>query len=194
MREKIIRAMKRKGYKVFSSGRWNLNIVGVRSAISVPNSFDDRLYVFFRDHSDEWQQLCFQITCDPGHYHLQNPSRVAGTAVLKEGQYRGAYAIDKHRGRYDALCQRLGKVSVYRDADRDAVVEMDPDSVEEGFWGINIHKSGKISSTQVDRWSAGCQVFSHSHEFDVFMSLCRLSEKMYGNSFTYTLLNEQELR
>ena len=193
MREQIFRAMKRKGYKVFATGRWNLNIVGVRSTKRQPNRFDDRLFVIFRDHSDQWQQLCFQITCDPGHYHLRNPSRVAGTAVLKEGQYRGAYAIDKHRGRYDALCQRLGKVSVYRDADRDAVVEMDPNSVQSGMYGINIHKAG-VSSTQVDKWSAGCQVFAHSHEFDVFMSLVRLSAAMYGNSFTYTLLNERELR
>merc|ERR1712094_72258 len=26
-------------------------------------------------------------------------------AILKEGQYRGAYVIDKHRGQYPALCQ-----------------------------------------------------------------------------------------
>lgn len=193
MKEKIFRTMKRKGYKVFSSGRWNLNIIGVRSALQRPNAFDDRLYLFFRDHSDQWQQLCFQITCDPGHYWLRNPSRVEGTAILCPGQYRGAYAIDKHRGRYDALCQRLGKVAVYRDGNKDTVIEMDPDSVVEGMYGINIHKAGP-SSTQIDRWSAGCQVFSHSHEFDVFMSLCRLSAKMYGNSFTYTLLDEEELR
>jgi len=193
VRKRIFRTMKSLGYKVFSSGRWNLNIVGVRSALQRPNAFDDRLYVIFRDHSDQWQQLCFQITCDPGHYHLRNPSKVEGTAILCPGQYRGAYAIDKHQGRYDALCQRLGKVAVYRDGDRDTVIEMDPDSVEEGMYGINIHKSGKIS-TQVDRWSAGCQVFSHSHEFDLFISLCRLSAAKFGNSFTYTLLDEQELR
>ena len=35
-------------------------------------------------------------------------------------------------------------------------------------YGINIHNAG-ASSTQVDKWSAGCQVFSHSADFEEFM-------------------------
>lgn len=190
--DRIKAALRAKGYKYFASGLWNLNIVGVRSNLSRVNYFDDRLHVLFRDHSGEERCLSFAITCDPGHYWLRNPGRVEGTAILVPGQYRGVYKIDKHRGQYDALCQRNGKVKVYRDRNRDEQLDMDPSTIQEGYYGINIHKSGFASQT-VEKWSAGCQVFQHAHEWDIVMSLCRLSAARYGNAFTYTLLLEADL-
>jgi hypothetical protein len=36
------------------------------------------------------------------------------------------------------------------------------ENIGEGIFGINIHKAGSRveGSTQIDKWSAGCQVFS----------------------------------
>ena len=107
---------------------------------------------------------------------------VAGTAIMKEGQYRGAYKIGKHRGKYDALVQTGGRVTVWRDNNRDSTLDMaDP---SEGYFGINIHKAGAFSAN-VDKWSAGCQVFANTDDFNEFMSICR---KQPWPKFSYTLI------
>jgi len=66
----------------------------------------------------------------------------------------------------------------------------------DGFFGINIHRAtaktgGK--STRVDRWSAGCQVIASNEDFAVFMKICRKARDLWGNSFTYTLLESKDI-
>jgi len=185
----ILEQVKAKGFKVFTAGKWNINIVGVRSPSRKSNVFDDFIHVVFKDHSNSFVDLVFQITTDPGLYWLKNPSRVDGTAILVGNkQYRGVWKIDKHQGKYDALCQRNGKVTVYRDRNKDSILDMDSTSISEGYYGINIHRSSLHGSTEVNRYSAGCQVFADPNDFSCFMSLCKKSAKLYGNSFSYTLL------
>lgn len=177
---------------VFRSGSWNLNIIGIRSISDKSNSFDDELRVIFKDDFGRWQELAFKITTDPGKYWLENPSRVAGTAILVGNkQYRGVYKIGKHKGVYEALVQTGGKVSVYRDSNKDTILDHDPENIQRGYFGINIHRSNpKRESTLVEKWSAGCQVFADPHDFEVFMSICKKAASVYGNSFTYTLLED----
>ena len=118
---------------------------------------------------------------------------VKGTAILKEGQYRSCWKIGKHQGKYTALVQRK-PVTVIRDADRDAEYDYDSGVAEKGLFGINIHRSNsKRESTQVDKWSAGCQVFANPWEYDVFIKICEESADIFGNSFSYTLINEEDL-
>ena len=68
---------------------------------------------------------------------------------------------------------------------------MDPSTIDTGYFGINIHKAGR-ASTQVDKWSAGCQVISRSEDFATFMDLTEEAAERHGNSFTYTLLLETD--
>ena len=178
------------GHAVFEEGEYNLNIIGIRSATHDANQFDDRLCVVFRDEQG-WVTRTWKCTTDPGSFWLDNPMKVAGAAILVPGQYRGSHQIGKHRGKYDALVQRK-PVRVYRDANKDEILDMDPSTEEEGLFGINIHKAG-TDSTQVNKWSAGCQVFSHSADFDEFMSICYAAKSKWGNSFTYTLIDAPEL-
>jgi len=186
-----IDALKKKGYKIFE-GLFQLNIVGIRSADMTPNVFNDRLLVFWKDVdlSSPFKEKVWKITTDPGLYWLKNPSNVKGTAILFPGQYEDVYAIDLHNKKYPALCQRLGDVKVYRDSNKDN--RYDPDKTEIGRFGINIHKAGSNSS-QVDKWSAGCQVFQKEKDFNDFMNLCKKHRAIHGNKFTYTLLNEADL-
>tara|TARA_R100000315_G_scaffold59465_1_gene35262 strand:- start:359 stop:985 length:627 start_codon:yes stop_codon:yes gene_type:complete len=180
-------------YRFFDGGKpYDVNIVGVRRENGTPNKFDDMLMVVYRDRSKRWCVNSYVITTDPGLYWLKNPSRVAGTAILVPGQYRSVYKIDKHGGKYEALCQRLGRVSVYRDGDKDSKHDMDEDTVQEGSFGINIHKAGNMSSA-VNKWSAGCQVFKNASDFEEFMDVIRHARDIWGNSFTYTLLREQDI-
>ena len=168
----------------------NVNIIGIRNSEGRPNKFDDAVLVIYRDKSLQWVVDSYQITSDPGHYWLSNPLNVKGTAILCPDQYRGVYKIDKHQGKYDALCQRNGNVTVWRDHDRDLNHDMNDATLDTGQFGINIHKAGS-SSVQVNKWSAGCQVFKNGGDFNEFMQVIKVSSKRYSNSFTYTLLESK---
>lgn len=182
----ILQRVKDEGHAVFTRGRYNLNIVGVRSPPGEVNTFDDELHLIYKDDRDEWVDLSFACTTDPGLYWLKRPMNVGGTAILKEGQYRGAYLIGKHRGIYKALVQRR-PVKCYRDRNRDNVIDFDV-PVTEGLYGINIHHAG-VDSKQVDKWSAGCTVIGNLADWNIFMAVIERSAELYGERFTYTLID-----
>jgi hypothetical protein len=183
-----------KGHVIYTEP-YRLNIWGFRANTEKPNVFDDEMHVFTNISQTKiakWAYLVFKITTDPGTYWLQNPLNPKGTAILKAGQYLDAYSIDKHRNKYYALCQRLAKVTVIRDYDRDAILDFNNGTEQTGMFGINIHRARKTGSTySVDRHSAGCQVFKNAQDFDFFMKLCEVHRKLYGNKFTYTLVDKR---
>jgi len=188
MRPKILNIVKDHGFTIFESGSYNLNIIGVRNPSGETNRFDDMLIVVYKDDLGKWQEERFNCTTDPGLYWMKN-GRSSGVAVLKHPQQmRGAYRIDKHKGRYWALCQR-SPVTVWRDPNRDDIIDYDGDE-DRGFFGINIHRAKeKGTSSNVWRWSAGCTVLADSDQFDRFMSLCfNQVDKTGYQTFTYTLL------
>ncbi len=177
----------KKGYAFFDGDKpYNLNIFGIRCAVDT-NYFDDLICVAYKNDNLESIVEIFQGTTDPGKYWLEHPMNSDGTAILCEGQYRSVYKIDKHRSKYFALCQRLGKVSVFRDDDKDTKHDLEPETIQTGYFGINIHKSNPYVK-YVDKYSAGCQVFRL--DFDRLMFLAFKSAEIYGNSFTYTLLDK----
>ena len=185
---------KQRGYVVYDEP-YKLNIWGIRANSTKPNSFDDEIHVFTNIgtlQKPNWAYWVFQITTDPGTYWLSNPINSKGTAILKPGQFVDTYKIDKHRGKYYALCQRLKKVTVIRDYDRDAVLDFYNGKEDLGWHGINIHRARKLGNTYtVDKYSAGCQVFKNAADFQFFMKLCELHRKVHGNKFTYTLLDKR---
>ena len=183
----IINALKDKGYVVYDQP-YQLNIVGVRNEQSQPNKFDDQLYVFYKDENWNWVLKEYPITTDTGTYWLLNPMTTLGTAMLKEGQYIDAYKQGLHKGQYTALVQNK-PVTTYRDYDRNAVFDFGQKETT-GNYGINIHKAG-ADSQNVDKWSAGCQVFQKSEDFQEFMQLTDKHKANYGNKYTYTLLDER---
>ena len=184
----LISTLQSKGY-IINDKPYQLNIVGVRNDTTVPNKFDDLIYTFWKTDKGGWEGKYFTATTDPGTYYLKNPLSKLGTAILKEGQYVDTYGIGKHKGQYDALVQ-LKPVDVIRDYDRNAVLDFNNGREERGLFGINIHKAGK-DSQDVDTWSAGCQVFQKSDDFNTFMELARKHRQTYGNKFTYTLIDER---
>ena len=44
----------------------------------------------------------------------------------------------------------------------------------------------------VNRFSAGCQVFKESGDFDELICLCKMSLKYFGNGFSHTLIEEKD--
>jgi hypothetical protein len=197
-REQIEKAVKAKGYKWFddaSNKGFDVNIVGVRNntpsvAKKVTNVFDDFLTISFKDEKGNWQFYCWNATTDPGKKGVEKFTNKKGVARLVPNQYRGVWMVDKHQGKYDALCQRLGNVTVFRDANKNMIY--DENVTDAGMFGINIHKAGQ-DSTWVDDWSHGCQVFKRVKDFDVFMKICKKAAKIHGNKFSYTLLESTDI-
>ena len=196
-RDKIKKAVEAKGYKWFEGGDYNLNIVGVRNSATngqVTNKFDDKLTVSY-SVGGELKYHEFDATTDPGSHWEKNLLNEDGVAILVPNQYRGSHEIRLHQGKYEAICQKK-PVKVYRDNNMDGKYDMLEENIKEGIFGINIHRAtanegGK--STQIDKWSAGCQVIAANDDFKLLMELAHKSKDLYGNSFTYTLIESKDI-
>ena len=197
-REQVQAVLDAKGYKWFNDDAnktYDVNIIGIRNSATgkkVTNVFDDTITISFKDENKVWQFYAWAATTDPGKKSMLEWHKMGitgGCARLVANQYRSTWAIDKHQGKYDALCQRLSNVDVYRDSDLD--LEYDEDKVTNGMYGINIHKSG-LDSTWVENWSAGCQVFKRVKDFDAFLKICKKAKTIHGNKFSYTLLESKD--
>jgi len=192
-KEQVEAAVKAKGYAWFEGAKdYDLNIVGVRNASTgqaVTNVFDDVLTVSYKV-AGAWKFESWPATTDPGKKGVLEYHNAAGVARLVEGQYRGSHTIRLHQGKYEALGQAKN-VKVYRDANKD--LTYNEDTIQEGIFGINIHKAG-ADSTYVENWSEGCQVFKRSADFDKFMAICRLAVPIHKNSFSYTLIRSTDIK
>lgn len=199
MIETLENTLRRKGYAVFQGKTKNggvrpydLNIIGIRADCHTPNRFDDRLIVFAKDEEGKPLFRSYTITTDPGLYWLENPMHVEGTAIMCPGQYRSAYKIGRHKN-YKAL-EQCGPIDFVRDYNRDGKLDFYSHFKTSGIIKANIHRATAYgTSVQVDKWSAGCQVFAGNREFDEFMKLCEKARAVWGNRFTYTLLTQQDM-
>ena len=97
--------------------------------------------------------------------------------------------------------QSIKKYCKYHDIQLEEVVEevyrgykYDRDSIQDGYFGINIHRSSAYKpSTYINKYSAGCQVFQDPDDFDEFMEICKKAAEVWGNKFTYTLLESKDI-
>jgi hypothetical protein len=194
--DRVLRSIKAAGYATFEADTpYDLNVFGVRSSDTTPNTFNDLVGIAYRCDAGHWHCETWQATTDPGTYWLEHPGNVNGTAILVPGQYRGVYAVDYHNGQYLALCQRNGPVKVWRDNDKDGALD-EGGTVYTDAAGINIHHaSSSGTSTQVNKWSAGCQVIADITDWQRFMWLVNQQQVFHPTwkSYTYTLLTEAQL-
>jgi hypothetical protein len=193
-RSQVEKAVKSKGYKWFENGDYNLNIVGIRNSSTneaITNKFDDLITVSYK--IDEiWYFHQWEATTDPGLHWAENLLNKDGVAILVPGQYRGSHAIGRHRN-YTALRQQK-PLKVYRDNDKDKEYDLIEENIQEGIYYINIHRANAWgTSTQIDKWSAGCQVIANNNNFDKLMELANKSKDKWGNSFTYTLIESKDI-
>lgn len=188
--------IRHKGYAFFTNGLYNLNIIGVRKDNNkkITNLYDDILLVMYKT-TRGWQKKLYNITTEPGEYYMRKKLlNQKGTAILVPGQYRSTWEIGKHNGKYKALVQ-CKPVKVYRDGNKDMIYDMYPETINEGLFGINIHRSNEAYTRKtIDMYSAGCQVFNNPDDFQSFLTLCDEQAKRYGNKFTYTLIDEKDLK
>lgn len=154
--------------------------IGIRSKENQANKFDDT-FIFI----DGDKIAHYPNTTNAGTTYLQKLLNPKGTAMLVPNQYKNTWALGLHRGKYTALVQ-VRPVDVYRDSDKDAISEV-TNVIDNGLFGINIHKANTGITSLINGHSAGCQVFQNSADFDHIISECKRSGQ---KQFTYTLLNE----
>lgn len=193
-KQHIQKVLTNKGYKWFNddaSKGFDVNIVGIRNAATknVTNIFDDLLTLSYKDEQGVWQYHEWAITTDPGTKAVKQFQNPKGVARLVPNQYRKMHRIGLHKGKYDALCQQSGCV-VYRDWNKD--LKFDEIKTESGIFGINIHHAG-VSSTFVENWSEGCQVFKNIKDFEEFLNIIKKARDIHGNNFSYTLIETKDL-
>jgi hypothetical protein len=185
--------LRNKGF-VLHKRPYELNIVGVRTRSTKANRFDDEIHVFYKSKPLKWEYHIFKGTTDHGTFWLENPMQPQGTAILAQGQYVNAYKIGLHLGKYKALVQ-VAPVTIMRDYDRNAKLDFFNGQKDTGLFGINIHRAMSKGTTKfIDKYSAGCQVFQNADDFLRFMEMCEKHSSLYGNRFTYTLLDFRAMR
>ena len=194
-KEQIEAAVKAKGYAWFENGDFDVNIVGIRNSATgkaVTNVFDDWMTISYKENG-AWKSYVWACTTDPGTKAVKEFHNPNGVGRLVPNQYRGVWKVDLHQGKYEALCQRLGNVKVYRDKNKD--MTFNETTIEEGMFGINIHRSNPTSESQyVENWSEGCQVFKRVKDFNEFMAICKKASAIHGNKFSYTLLESDDIK
>jgi hypothetical protein len=166
------------------SGYW---LLGVRSLDDIPNTFDDKIYLF----KGEEFVLVTSATTNPGINTLKQFEKINkdGAAVLKADEwYYNVWKYGKHNGKVEALLQLGNKVTVFRDTDKDLKAE-EQGKLQTGYFGINFHPNTydltKGSGTNIGWWSAGCQVVNNIPNYKIMIKLLK-NEKFVS----YCLLNE----
>ena len=192
----------KKGYWFPVSGRpFDLFVFGVRSnnREQSKDGFDDVIGIAYQDLKGEKCVAYFSATTDPSVRELINPSfyeaQLYGTAIMKEGQYRGAYKLGLHGGgvwQHVALIQQM-PIKIYRDKDKDTILDFDV-PVTQGLYGINIHAASLWQDLdKIDGYSAGCQVFANSKEYYKAVELWQAQMRYgLGDIFSYTLFTQDE--
>lgn len=175
-------AVEAAGHTVFHGLRntRDLNLIAVRLARGTSGAGDDLLYAAWRETpGGSWTIRAWPCETEPGLPYLLKPMNAKGTAILAPGQYRRAWQRGLHRGR-PALVQAR-PVRVYRDADRDAQVEVDPATLDEGVFGINIHDVSRYSEL------AGCIGLLPGHMQEL-LAVYDATAALYGPQISLTLL------
>jgi hypothetical protein len=218
--EGIISAMKKKGHKINEDPN-TPNIVGIRT-VHPTNEFNDRLVMFWRDEEGEWDSEEYTVTTDPGHTYLRNPPHKKGTAILREGQYIGAFKHGVHNngrkvrakailysmmapflprklkeklaymGRSHRALVQTKPLSVYRDSNKDLSLDMDEETVDTGMHNINIHRNHPYMKKK--------HVDDASAGCQVFQDptefgkfMKLLKGKLYRLAYDYTLLRDSDV-
>lgn len=127
--------------------------------------YDDAIFLIGKDDF-----YAFNANTDPSAFRQ-------GIANLKAGIWP-VYKFDLHKGKYLALCQRAGKVSVVRDGKGE----------DTGMFGINIHKGGLLTTS-----SLGCQTIPPNQYGSFIEKAQQLAEKYNGKdwkkrNYTYVLI------
>lgn len=188
--DNIKEKLKERGFTVFKRP-YELNLVALRRAGARASHFDDELHVFFLDENGVLNYHVFNMVTDPGTYWKNNKTMPKNTLMLAEGQYLNAYSIGKHKGKKGAIVQNR-EVEVYPSYDRKAIFDLFKGEKQKGKFDINIlHAKSNGRFLFLSKDMEGCQVIQRKEDFEDLIKLCAKHVQLYGNAFTYTLIDER---
>lgn len=191
---KIVAYMEKQGYEIFRNPG-EVNIIHVRNGAIAKDLFEDkRIVLQFVNGAPvitgEWAE-----TTKPGLAIVHNPINPNGAIAIAPGQYRswqvGIHVGQNIRWAHEALLQTGGSVTGYRDGDRNRVFE----TVDRGFFGVNIHEPWSKGSRVEDR-SAGCMVTATKSAHRAFMKLVKNDPRFVANPnfvFSATVIDGRDL-
>lgn len=182
----------KKGYPFFEKGDFNLNFGGIRSEERVANKFDDFLYLYYRDRG-EWRFWVFEATLDPGTFWLKNPMSAGGAGIIAPNFYRGLFQFGPPFHGVDCLRQKTA-IQIYRDDNRDNIIDLDPKTLQWGFFGIFEHESYQATEEpeNVDKSSAACVVPRRKRDHQTIMAIVKKAILIWGNSISFAVLEEKD--
>jgi len=193
--EEVIAAYKKKNYRFYKYGDYNLNFYGIRMDDVLDNYFSDLIGIIF-NADGKTEHIQIPATTCPGLFggHAAKNPREAGVAILVPDQYPHAWKfIDDYTTwlNYPFLLQ-VGKFRIWRDANKDEVVDHVNEQDAIGT-GINCHRMSwnNVSGQPVNNWSEGCQG-AEEPEFKKLLVPLRESSKKYGPIFSYTLFEKKD--
>lgn len=182
-------------YPFFVNGDYNVNIFGIRNTRDKnADTFNDCVGIVYKVNG-EWKVNKYDATTDPGSTGRLNPTNSQGVAILVPGYYRGVYEVGLHKQKYEALRQKK-PMRYWRDNNRDMILDMTGKQYEEIAY-TNIHRATDIKgkrSTIVGGWSLGCNVIAANDDFAEFMSIIYKARDRWGNSFSYALFTEDQIK
>lgn len=202
--DKVIAAMQKKGYSIYSNTSYGvnkLNIVGIRNVDKdfnkpVTNYFSDIIVMFYYDERGVRHERIGRFTSVPGLYYQARQFGGAGRSIsTKEGQYKAAYYQGFHNSQAKAMRQN-SKIPYTQDKSLNSIYNNNGSELANN--GTNIHNSGAYSPNDpkklINNWSAGCQVFRNIADFN-WMSRAADNQiiKTKLKTFDYTLLNIRDI-
>jgi len=147
---------------------------------NAPNQFNDIRAVVSLVNGRPNLLGAWEATTEPGNFYTLNPlpeARRKGVARIAFGQYR-AWTVGRHSD-HEALVQHGGKVTVYRDFNKDH--EREGDKTETDFLGINQHWGYDYPTTDINRASAGCLVGRTKAGHRQFMGIVKSDQRYVVN-------------
>jgi len=173
----------------------SIHFCGFRN-LKEPDEWNDSLYWFWINKAGKMTgKVTHNFTTEPGMTELNKPSNSKGVAILKEGFYPYMWKLGLHKGLYQALVQNYA-CSVYRDSNKDSVFNLKKETVEDGVFGINLHRAAQYSTVlKVGPYSAGCQVFRDTPTFNLMLVDILANIGLSGQiTFPYCLIDNTDAR
>jgi hypothetical protein len=171
MIQRIKGLLKRRGFELFIKP-FQLNIVGLRN--KDPKKADE-IHVFYKINAKNWNYHLYEGITDP--FYL---SKSKSPVLLKEGQYKDAFAIGTHKESIGLI--QVKPVTVLEGNDRDSSFGAGKSNT--GDYHIDI-----ISQNAFSKEDHGCQIILGEENFKELMALCKKHQEIYGNYFTYSLID-----
>ena len=186
-----------KGYE-FDEELQKLNKIWIRTNQIFTNMFTDSLYIAYINETGEEIVVLINGTTKASLYGVGGATNPipGGEAVIMAGQYKDVYEfVDGGNGTGKlpwgkSYFFQIKGMNYWRDCNKDNQIDQTNPQYDKIFH-TNEHIMMEPLSSNLPKnlpWSEGCMGYSQSDMENVVAPLARIHLKLYGNTFTQTIL------